>query len=165
MKCPKCGKEMTQREMNGIMYHVCEDCRVKRQVKPTETHNESITSISSNEKKLNVPILVSLILGGFYLILCSAFFNNSLKSSSSASDLIDIGNSMIIMAPQLISVFLAVLFNILTLILKNKILAIVGFICYSISLVFSFLIWPLYTVFVIPELILSLIGWIMMKKH
>lgn len=47
MKCPRCGKEMTQKEMNGIMYHVCEDCRVRRKIISPSASAETATDVPS----------------------------------------------------------------------------------------------------------------------
>lgn len=112
------------------------------------------------KKKLSKLLLVSLIIGVAYLVYSIVYWTGAAGSGADAAEQIGSGIATALVMPHLICTALAVLFNALGLFMKKRGFALTGAILYTVALV----LFPMYFMFVIIEMILSYIGFAKMKK-
>lgn len=112
------------------------------------------------KKKLSKLLLISLIIGVAYLVYSVVYWTGTAGSGSDAAEQIGSGIATALVMPHLICTALAVLFNALGLFMKKRGFALTGAILYTVALV----LFPMYFMFVIIEMILSYIGFAKMKK-
>lgn len=112
------------------------------------------------KKKQNVCLLISLILGVLYLLYSASYWSGAIGSSSSTAEQVGAGIATVLVMPHLICTALAVIFNALGLFMHKRGFALTGAILYTVALV----LFPVYFMFVIIEMILSYIGYAKMKK-
>lgn len=149
---------------NGDEYWVCHDCRVRRKV----VHHDSVEHYADMEerkspekkKKLSVPLLISLIIGVAYLIYFAVVWTGTSSEMTGTAEQIGAGIATILVAPHVICTLVAVIFNALGLFLRKRGFALTGAILYTVAMV----LFPVYFMFVIIEMILSYVGFAKMKK-
>ena len=112
------------------------------------------------KKKLSKLLLVSLIIGVAYLVYSIVYWTGTAGSGLDDAEQIGTGIATALVMPHLICTALAVLFNALGLFMKKRGFALTGAILYTVALV----LFPMYFMFVIIEMILSYIGFAKMKK-
>lgn len=105
-------------------------------------------------------LLISLILGGLYGIYIISYFFNGLSSASSGAEAAGAVVATALVAPHMILVVLAVIFNALAYFKNAKGFALTGGILYSVAGG----IFILYLPFVIVSIITSFIGYSKLKK-
>lgn len=106
------------------------------------------------EKKKNVLLLISAILGCAYLIYSIVYWTGLNSGGSSSAESIGFGIATAIVFPHLIATAVAFIFNLLGWIMDHKWFALTGAILYTVAL----LLFPLYFMFVVAEMVLSYIG-------
>ena len=112
------------------------------------------------KKKLSKLLLISLILGAAYLIYSIVYWSGA-NSGGSASEQLGAGIATALVMPHLICTALAVIFNALGLFLHRRGFALTGAILYTVALV----LFPVYFMFVVLEMVLSYIGYAKMPKQ
>ena len=115
--------------------------------------------MENTKKKLSILLIISLCLGVAYIIY-SIFYWTGATTTGNSSEQIGAEIAIVLVMPHLIFTALAVIFNALGLFLKNRGLALTGAILYTVALV----LFPVYFMFVIAEMILSYIGFAKMPK-
>ena len=161
MKCSKCGQEMVKRKMDGSMYYVCEDCKIRKKIPNQPEYTEVVDTATEKPKsKISKLLLVSLILGVAYLIYSAVYWTGANTSAGDAAEQIGAGLASAMVTPHLIFVVLAVIFNALGCFMKKRAFALTGAILYAVAMV----LFPLYFFFVIVQMILSFVGFAKMKK-
>ncbi|WP_343208239.1 hypothetical protein [Anaerolentibacter hominis] len=113
------------------------------------------------KKKLNICLLIALIIGAAYLIYSIVYWGGALGSGADAAEQIGSGIAVALVTPHLICTAVAVVFNALGLFMKKRGFALVGAIMYTVALV----LFPVYFMFVIVEMVLSYVGYGIMKKQ
>lgn len=113
------------------------------------------------KKKLSKLLLISLIIGVAYLIYSAVYWNGAAGSGATTAEQIGSGLATALVMPHLVFTVLAVIFNALGLFMRKRGFALTGAILYTVALV----LFPMYFMFVIVEMILSYIGYAKMKKE
>lgn len=161
MKCPKCGKEMHLDELNDGVWFVCDYCLIKKSpytvYDDVDDDGRSITAVSvpkkSNHSIYSIPLLISMFIGIAYILYSAAYWS-SLNSAPDAFSQIGSGIATMLVLPHLVFAAIAVLFNVLGFCLKNRWLALTSAILYTVSLV----LFPMYFMFVVAEVVLSFVA-------
>jgi len=111
-------------------------------------------------KKLNIPLLISLIIGVAYLIYSIVYWGGAVGGPSTGTAAAGAAVAATLVMPHLIFLVIGIVFNALGLFMKKAGFALVGAILYAVALV---LFIP-YFMFVIVEMILSFVGFAQLKK-
>ncbi len=111
------------------------------------------------KKKRNKLALISWILSLLYLIYLISHFAGAIGSTEGAEQ---VGSTIAtaLVFPHMLSVGIGLIFNILGYFLNNRAFILVGAILYSVSI----LLFMMYFMFVIIQMILSYIAFAKMKK-
>lgn len=112
------------------------------------------------KQKLSKTLLISFILGVAYMLYSLAYWGGATSGTADAAEQIGAGIATVVVMPHLICTALAVIFNGLGLFMRKRGFALTGAILYTVALV----LFPVYFMFVIVEMILSYIGFAKMKK-
>ena len=112
------------------------------------------------KKKLSILLLISFIIGAAYLVYSMVYWSGAVGSGDDIAEQIGVGLAATLVMPHLICTALAVIFNGLGVFLKKRGFALTGAILYSVALV----LFPVYFMFVIVEMILSYIGFAKIPK-
>ena len=112
------------------------------------------------KRKLSKCLLISFILGVLYLLYSIFYWSGAASSGASSAEQIGAGLATIIVMPHLICTAIAVVFNGLGLFMQKRGFALTGAILYTVALV----LFPVYFMFVIIQMILSYIGFAKMPK-
>lgn len=115
---------------------------------------------NEKKKKLSKCLMISLIIGVAYLAYSASYWTGAAGSGANTAEQIGSGLATALVMPHLICTALAVIFNALGLFLKKRGFALTGAILYTVALV----LFPVYFMFVIIEMILSYIGFAKMKN-
>ena len=110
--------------------------------------------------KRNILLLIAGILGLCYVIYLVSHFGGSMASSSSDAELAGAGIATALVAPHMICVIIAVVFNIVAWVGNIRWAALVAGIMYAVSMVCFFL----YALFVIVQMILCFVTYAKMGK-
>ena len=114
------------------------------------------------KQKLSKCLLISFILGVLYLIYSATYWSGAAGSGASTAEQLGSGLATAIVMPHLVFTALAVIFNGLGLVRqKARDFALTGAILYTVALV----LFPVYFMFVIIQMILSYVGFARMKKE
>lgn len=152
--CKECGKEFSDKADK------CPNCAA-----PIEYSREFGVPYEAPpsliKKKLSICLLISLIVGVLYLLYSVFYWSGAASSGSDAYEQIGAGIATALVMPHLIATFIAVIFNALGLIMKKRGFALAGAILYSVAMV----LFPMYFMFVIIEVILSFIGYARTPKY
>ncbi|WP_317395690.1 hypothetical protein [Blautia hydrogenotrophica] len=112
------------------------------------------------KKKLSKLLLISFIIGVLYLIYSAFYWSGAATSGANTAEQIGAGIATALVMPHLVMTVLAVIFNALGLFMHKRGFALTGAILYTVAIV----LFPVYFMFVIVEMILSYIGFAKMKK-
>lgn len=112
------------------------------------------------KQKLSKTLLISFILGVAYILYSLTYWGGATSGTADAAEQIGAGIATVVVMPHLICTALAVIFNGLGLFMRKRGFALTGAILYTVALV----LFPVYFMFVIVEMILSYIGFAKMKK-
>ena len=114
-------------------------------------------------KKRSLALLLALIIGIGYFGFCSRhFFGATVESAESGEAAAFIGTALAsaLVAPHIALGWIAAVLNLAAFLGNSRGCAMAAFILYSISAVLFFM----YAPFVVPEIILSIIGYVRLKK-
>lgn len=111
------------------------------------------------KKKKSVLLLISAIIGVAYIIYSISYWGGA-NSGASGAEAIGAGIATVLVMPHLICTGLAVLFNILGWAMSRRGFALTGGILYAVAMI----VFPLYFMFVLIEVVLSFIGFARLKK-
>ncbi|RGD64486.1 hypothetical protein DXA98_10565 [Lachnospiraceae bacterium OF09-6] len=100
-------------------------------------------------------LLISFIIGVLYILYSISYWSGTAGSGADTAEQIGSGIATALVMPHLICTALAVLFNGFGLFMKKRGFALTGAILYTVALV----LFPMYFMFVIIEVILSFIGY------
>lgn len=112
------------------------------------------------KKKLSKLLLISFILGIAYLIYSASYWSGVGAGLNSAEQ-VGAGIATALVMPHLILTVLAVIFNGLGLFMRKRGFALTGAILYAVAMV----LFPMYFMFIIIEMILSFVGFAKMPKN
>lgn len=113
-----------------------------------------------NKKKKSVLLLISAIIGVLYIVYSIIYWGGTNTGTADTAEALGAGIATAIVFPHLICAGLAVIFNILGWAMNHRGFALTGAILYAVSMI----LFPLYFMFVIIEMILSFIGFARLKK-
>lgn len=113
------------------------------------------------KQKLSKLLLISLIIGVAYLAYSANYWFGASAGVTDTAEQIGTGLATALVMPHLIFTVLAVVFNALGLFMRKRGFALTGAILYTVALV----LFPMYFMFVIIEMILSYIGYAKMPKE
>lgn len=147
--CSNCGKQL-----QGD-YPVCPYCKSPRNTQSTWTPKKI-----DERKEKSVLLLISAILGGLYAIYSIVYWLGAASGTSGAAA-VGVGIVTVMVMPHVICAVLAAIFNILGWSMSSRGFALTGAILYAVAAV----LFPLYAMFVIIQMILSFIGFAKLKKH
>lgn len=146
--CSKCGKKVP------VQYEDCPYCRTPRpSLEPLEPD-------TPEKKKKSVLLLISAILGILYAIYIVVYFMGAGSSTNGAAEAIGAGIATMIVMPHMICAVLAAIFNTLGWAMSSRGFSLTGAILYAVAAV----LFPIYAMFVIIQMILSFIGFARLKK-
>lgn len=160
-KCPICGHRL-RRSQKHPEYGLCDIC-AKKIPWVNEDDYEIYRPTSARAKpklktKRNVCAIISLILTFAYLLYCIYYWGN-LSTGTSTAEQFGSAIAITLVFPHLIATALAFIFNAIGVILPNRWFVLTGAILYAISIVLFFA----YFMFIIIQMILSFIGFALMK--
>lgn len=158
-KCPNCGKELIQNP-NNANYLLCASCNKNFKAPTNGGTSSTKKSTSKKSGKLNIPLLISFILGALYMLYSLVYWAGAMGSMSNEWEQLGAGIATALVMPHLICTLIAVIFNALGLFLNKRGFALTGAILYSVAMV----LFLAYFMFVIIEMILSYVGFATMKK-
>lgn len=113
------------------------------------------------KKKINKLLLISFVIGVAYLIYSASYWSGAVGSGATDAEKIGSGIAGVLVMPHLVFTALAVIFNALGLFMRKRGFALAGAILYTVALV----LFPMYFMFVIVEMILSYVGYVKMRKE
>ncbi|GKH35115.1 hypothetical protein DWX41_02850 [Hungatella hathewayi] len=153
MKCPKCGNELRAAK-NKEGYYVCDACDSYYKKRSNDACEKP------KEKKINVCVLISLIFGVLYLIYCAFYWSGTISDTVGTAQKVGVAIATTLVIPHIAMTALAVVFNALGLFMNKWGFVLTGAILYAVALI----LFPIYFIFVIVEMILSFVGFAQMKK-
>lgn len=145
--CTKCGKKVPWE------YEVCPYCQTTR-----PAYEPAKAAIS--KKKKSVLLLISAILGILYAIYIVVYFMGAGSSTGSTAEAIGAGIATMLVMPHMICAVLAAIFNTLGWSMNSRGFSLTGAILYAVAAV----LFPMYAMFVLIQMILSFIGFARLKK-
>lgn len=166
MKCPNCGKNISD---NAVM---CPYCNCFPDEKPSGPSRKSgggsytarqtsvKTKPAASKKKKSVALLISAILGILYAVYSIFYWGGASSGSTSAAYAIGAGIATALVMPHLVCAVLAAIFNTLGWAMNHRAFALTGAILYAVAMV----LFPMYFMFVIVQMILSFVGFARLKK-
>lgn len=154
MKCRKCGREMKLVQIDGEDWYVCDNCWIRREA------DSEVKQYKTAPHKISKCLLISLIIGVAYMAYSAWYWGGAAGSGTNTAEQLGAGIAIAVVMPHLVVTFLAVLFNALGCFLKKRGFALTGAILYAVAMV----LFPLYFMFVILEMILSFVGFGTMNK-
>ena len=111
--------------------------------------------------KRNVLFLISAIIGTLYLAYIIYYFFSANTGAADSTEALGAGIATALVLPHMILLLLAVIFNWLGWARSIKWAALVGAILYSVAA----LLFLLYAVFVLVEIVLSFVGYAKLRKQ
>lgn len=158
-KCPSCGKELIANPKNAN-YLLCTNCNKNFKVPSSGNSTSSKKATKKKGGKLNIPLLISFIIGVLYMLYSLVYWSGATSGMSNEWEQLGAGIATALVMPHLICTLIAVVFNALGLFLNKRGFALTGAILYSVAIV----LFLAYFMFVIIEMILSYVGFATMKK-
>ena len=111
-------------------------------------------------KKRSVLLLISAIIGVAYMAYSIWYWGGSNLNTTSDIDAVSTGLATALVFPHLLCAGLAVIFNILGWVMNHRGFALTGGILYAVAMV----LFPMYFIFTLIEMILSFVGFARLKK-
>lgn len=112
------------------------------------------------EIKRSKLLLASAILGILYAIYIIAYFAGAVGNSETGTEALGAGIASIIVAPHMICVVIAAIFNTIGWFANKKAFVLTGGIMYSVAAVLM----PIYVPFVVLQIIFSFVGYAKLRK-
>lgn len=111
-------------------------------------------------KKRSVLLLISAIIGVAYMAYSIWYWGGSNLNITSDIEAVGTGLATALVFPHLLCTGLAVIFNILGWVMNHRGFALTGGILYAVAMV----LFPMYFMFTLIEMILSFVGFARLKK-
>ena len=146
--CTNCGKKVPWE------YEVCPYCNTPR---PAQ---ELPKKVVPEKKKKSTLLLISAILGILYSVYIVVYFMGAGSNAGSTAEAIGAGIATVIVMPHMICAVLAAIFNTLGWAMSSRGFSLTGAILYAVAAV----LFPIYAMFVLIQMILSFIGFARLKK-
>lgn len=112
------------------------------------------------KKKKSVLLLISAVLGVLYILYSISYWTGANTGSTDAATALGAGIATALVFPHLIRAGVAVIFNILGWSMSHRGFALTGAILYAVSMI----LFPLYFMFTLFQMILSFVGFARLKK-
>lgn len=112
------------------------------------------------KKKRSLCLLISWILSAAYIVYLFSYIAGTGSSATSDAEVVGIGLAVTLMMPHIICTALGLIFNILGWAMNKRGFALTGAILYTVALV----LFPVYFMFVIVQMVLSYVGFAKLKK-
>ena len=155
MYCPECGQDM-RRSDRDPRYMVCDNCR-KKYFMPVEDFYEDGDDIQKPpavKEKRNACIIISLIITLAYLAYSVYYWRYASTDVNDLAGQLGFSIARAAVMPHLVAVVIAFIFNWIGVIISNRWFILVAAILYSVGI----LLFPVYFMFVILQVILSFVG-------
>ena len=165
MYCPECGNDM-RRSDRDPRYMVCDNCR-KKFFMPVEdfyedTDYRSVQKQPIVKEKRNACIVISLIITVAYLAYSAYYWiYAAIKDINDLAGQLGFDIARAAVMPHLVAVVMAFIFNWIGIVLPNRWFILVSAILYSIGI----LLFPVYFMFIILQVILSFVGFGLMVSN
>lgn len=156
MKCPDCGNEL-RKSKKSDEYGLCDTCRQKVYYDEIDVKYDNPKKQS---KKISICLFISFLIAAAYLIYSAFYWSDAFGSGASSAEQIGSAIATAMVMPHLVVFFIGFVFNLLGLSMNKRGFALTGGILYAVSIV----LFPMYFMFVIIEMILSFVGFARMKK-
>lgn len=153
MYCKKCGRELE----DGSLY--CDICGVAQLDKLAAPRRERERRPA--KPKRSMALLASALIGTAYVIYILWYCATTMSASVTDSEIIGTGIAITLTIPHMILCALALLFNWLGFATRSRGLALTGAILYCVAA----LLMVLWAAFVLPEIVLSFVGFARMKMR
>ncbi|SFE88670.1 hypothetical protein [Peptostreptococcus sp. D1] len=105
--------------------------------------------------------LISMILGALYLIYIIYYFTSNMASTTGGADTVGVGIATMLVLPHILCTGIALLFNILGYFMNKAGFMLTSGILYAVAMV----LFLIYFMFVIIQMILSFVAYAKMKKE
>ena len=148
--CENCGKRVP------VKYEICPFCHTPR---PEDWDDDEYEEYEGKKKK-SVLLLISAILGVLYAIFIVTYFAGVGSGADGAAEAIGAGIATMLVMPHMICAVLAAIFNVLGWGMSSRGFSLTGAILYAVAAV----LFPVYAMFVLIQMILSFIGFARLKK-
>ena len=148
--CENCGKRVP------VKYEICPFCHTPR---PEDWDDDEYEEYEEKKKK-SVLLLISAILGVLYAIFIVTYFAGVGSGADGAAEAIGAGIATMLVMPHMICAVLAAIFNVLGWGMSSRGFSLTGAILYAVADV----LFPVYAMFVLIQMILSFIGFARLKK-
>ncbi len=148
--CENCGKRVP------VKYEICPFCHTPR---PEDWDDDEYEEYEEKKKK-SVLLLISAILGVLYAIFIVTYFAGVGSGADGAAEAIGAGIATMLVMPHMICAVLAAIFNVLGWGMSSRGFSLTGAILYAVAAV----LFPVYAMFVLIQMILSFIGFARLKK-
>lgn len=150
--CSKCGKQL-----QGD-YPVCPYCKSPR---ATQTPWNTQEPTAQGTPKKSVLLLISSILGVLYAIYSVFYWASANSGNADTIAAIGAGIATVLVMPHMICAVLAAIFNVLGWAMNSRGFALTGAILYAVAAV----LFPIYAMFVLVQMILSFVGFARLKTR
>ena len=147
--CENCGKRVP------VKYEICPFCHTPRPEDWDDEYEEY-----EEKKKKSVLLLISAILGVLYAIFIVTYFAGVGSGADGAAEAIGAGIATMLVMPHMICAVLAAIFNVLGWGMSSRGFSLTGAILYAVAAV----LFPVYAMFVLIQMILSFVGFARLKK-
>ena len=114
-------------------------------------------------KRRSLALLLSLIIGICYYGFCSRYFFGTAVDAASAGEAATFAGSMLagaLVTPHIALGWIAVVLNLVAFLANSRGCALAAIILYAVSAV----MFMMYALFVVPEIVLSIIGYVRLNK-
>lgn len=114
-------------------------------------------------KKRSLSLLLALIVGVAYYAFCSQYFFGGTIEAAEVAEAAEFAGTAIasaIVTPHIALGWIAVVLNLVAFLANSRGCALATIILYAVSAVLFFM----YALFIIPEIVLSIIGYVRLKK-
>ena len=148
--CENCGKRVP------VKYEICPFCHTPR---PEDWDDDEYEEYEEKKNK-HVLLLISAILGVLYAIFIVTYFAGVGSGADGAAEAIGAGIATMLVMPHMICAVLAAIFNVLGWGMSSRGFSLTGAILYAVAAV----LFPVYAMFVLIQMILSFIGFARLKK-
>lgn len=148
--CENCGKRVP------VKHEICPFCHTPR---PEDWDDDEYEEYEEKKKK-SVLLLISAILGVLYAIFIVTYFAGVGSGADGAAEAIGAGIATMLVMPHMICAVLAAIFNVLGWGMSSRGFSLTGAILYAVAAV----LFPVYAMFVLIQMILSFIGFARLKK-
>lgn len=164
MYCPRCGKEMRRSDRDN-RYMVCDNCK-KKFFRPIEDSYEEDElsnpgAAPAVQEKRSICTVIALVLSLAYLVYLAYYWVTAAQEYTTFASQAGFQIAKGLVMPHIIATAIGFVFNAVGVILPNRWFVLVGAIVYSVAIV----LFPVYFMFLVLQVILSFVGFGLMVAH